>query len=389
MVAENIAREIFAFAGMLDSAKAGTSVPYRVWSDRHGGLFVLPESSGRPWSGSISEFGPSFPELRRATRHLRLTGESERLGLDANAVHSLTEAIGGAVGESGTETLPGFRVAVPGAYRKITVALTGADRRPLAFAKLAAHDGAVPRIRAEAEALAFLGRLKEIRGQIPRSAGLVEWNGRSMLVMSPGPSGPGVDRFGSSVKVFLERLHLATASIRRFSESDVVRRWTESLSALEGSNIVPGAELIRTAVERIEDTLGDRDVPLVSAHGDFTRWNTCTGPDGLFVFDWETALRQAVPGCDAFHFDSTAGSIWSRGLRPSRKVVDWIDGVWPGARGLSGSLWSSYLVETGLQYGLARTARPADGDDRVYSAVLNALARQLGDSTESDRGPKS
>ena len=378
--------DVLAFAGMPTVMSERRGHPYRIWKDRHGGCFVFPEPRGRSDSGIVDSFAPAFPEFARATRYTRRIGEPERLFLRREEVESLAGTISEAAGNVAVAGLPGLRVAVPGAYRKITVAVQESGKRPTAFGKLAAHDGGEIRIRKEAEILTLLGEFQMLQDRVPRMHGLVDWNERDLLVVSPGPPGPGARDFNSAVRDFLERLHEATSVMQRFGDSVVLDRWSESLHALGDAGAKSELELIGEAVRRIEAALGSQDVPVGLSHGDFTRWNTRTGPDGLFVFDWETALIRAMPGNDAFHFNWSTGRPWSRRLRQSRAAVDWIADIWPASQRLADWLWLSYLVELGLQYGLARRAKPDEGDDRVLRSVVKEIAKQLGVDVPATNG---
>jgi aminoglycoside phosphotransferase (APT) family kinase protein len=55
-------------------------------------------------------------------------------------------------------------------------------------------------------------------------------------------------------------------------------------------------------LERIPHQLRDEELPFYFSHGDFVPWNTLIVEERPFLFDWEYARPQWLPGYDLFHF---------------------------------------------------------------------------------------
>jgi hypothetical protein len=370
------AREVFDFAGVsvVDSASSG--YPYGGWLDRNGGWFVLPASQGRLAGEPVQRFSRVFPDLRRLDRLSWRLGAHRTLYLDAAAVDDLSSAMG--VAADGT--LPGFHVAVPGAYRKITVASLLPCGSARVYGKLAAHSGAEARILREHENLGRLATIGSLEGRVPRSEGLASFRGRSLLLLSAGPERAGERRFGRAVSEFLSLLHSGSRSESTIRDSGSVRRWRESVEGLTGRNGGGYPELLGAASDRLIDRLEGSVLPVSLAHGDFTAANTRAGDAGLFVFDWEAGFQAALPGHDAFHFVALPRALRGRALTRPSSVSRWIQQWCPNAARHVDELWLSYLLETGLHYASARESFPEEGDDRVFLAIVTAIARELGES---------
>jgi hypothetical protein len=272
----------------------------------------------------------------------------------------------------------GFRLAVPGAYRKFTAVALSPEGHPEYFAKLPAHDGGVDRILSEAEALHELEGLKSLQGSIPRFGGLSTWHDRPMLMLGSGPGNCGRRRIGRVELEFLTRLHRETADEYRFNGSPAAVRWRNAVGALAASR--RGRELASTfapAIERISEGFGSVPIPMSLAHGDFTRWNTRRVRQRLFVFDWETTIAGSLPGHDAFHYNVIQRAVRGQQVSRPRIPADWLETIWPGSLSFWDTLWMGYLVEVGLHYALARVERPADGEDSVLNSILDGIDESL------------
>lgn len=372
-------RDVLEFAGIPVVSAGSGGQPYGVWSDRHGGCFLLPEvcrgNSAAPSAPVIRGFTRAFPQLGRLDRLVWRTGAHDRLFLEGDAVADLSKAMNNS--DNGRSLL-GLHIAVPGAYRKLTAVVVSPDFRPLAFGKLAAHEGGKSRILAESETLRQLEQISGIQGRVPRLIGLEQWGNQFLLVVTAGPERRAGRRFSKAHREFLTRIYTGTLKMRSFHESGAARRWRESIEWLTGEYSEPDLILLRTAVACLEDSLCADDLPVTLAHGDFTSGNTRRGPDGLFVFDWEAAIHEALPGHDAFHFGALPNALRGRELRRPPAAVSWIRDLLPGGARILDDLWLGFLVELGLQYARARVSRPEDGDDRVLTAVISAIAGEIG-----------
>ena len=372
-------RDVLAYAGLRAASEQKTGLSYSIWREAQGGCYLLPdrgESGARRGGGAtLHGFTTAFPQLAHPLRFPWRLAAHDRLWLDANSVHDLVRAMGGTA--SGASP-PAFHVAVPGAYRKITVVRTDSDHRPIMFGKMAAHPGAESRLRAEAGVLSRLGRTPAIRSRVPGCAGLADWGGGRVLLLSAGPPNPGGRRFGALHREFLELLHRETSRDTLFGESRTAVRWRAWLDDQTGRECGSSAAQLRAAMLELLERLGPVQMPLCLAHGDFTPSNTRRGPDGLFVFDWETAFDAATPGFDAFHFHALPRMLRGRELQRPPSIAAWVSSLWPSAERHMGDLWTAYLVETGVQYALARAERPEEGDDRVLRAIASALAAESG-----------
>lgn len=359
------------FVGLLGAA--GDGCEYELRYDRFGASYATPRAcgDGRPKPRS---FADAFPALRPLGRFLRLHGK-ERVELSEATIDSLVGAVSSVLPG---EVAPAFRVGVPGAYRKIVATIPGRGGSSGVFAKLPAHAGGVPAIQREAAVMRRLDDIDLLAGHVPRLSRAVEWHGLPLLVVGSGPTRPGPRRFGTMHRRFLELVHRATARETTFEDSSVLPRWLDYLNTIEADPLWSRESAIfRAAVNHVQEQLSGRPITLCMAHGDFTRWNTRRGPNGLFVFDWEKALDEALPGHDAFYFGSVPRMLHGRPVRRPVSGRGWIDRIANDSGIPVDVAWLAFLIETGLHYVDARVRSPAEGADRIADAVVDEISAWL------------
>lgn len=365
--------EVLRFTGL--AVGAGEEAQgFDVWGGDGGGYFLVPAApngTGR----RLTRFAGAFPDLRLSARLRRRLEGPTRIGLSRSTLHSLLDAtqLGGTPGH------PVFRIAVPGAYRKITLSVVDGGGHPKGYAKLPAHPGGVGRVEREADMLRELADSGILAGSVPVVRSFSTWRGLPVLSLgAAAPRRAGSRRFGDQQRGWLTALHRATVSCRPLAGSRTLHRWNERLAELDGSaGSDASAGVFRRAIASLAEGFAQVSPPATMAHGDFVPWNTRRGAHGLFVFDWETALSEAIAGHDAFQFVVLPHVIRGQPARMPDAVIRWLEGVWPPAREHARDLWVSFLVELGLHYAVARARRPQEGKDTVVRATVAELETAL------------
>lgn len=363
-----------AFIGL--KGPPGDVCSYDLWHDRFGGSYATPRYSGCG-NRKAPDFAGAFPALGRFSRLFRLR-ERETIELSSARIDRLVGAVSSNL--PGT-VAPAFRIGVPGAHRSIVAAVPGPGASPAAFVKLPAHAGGVGAIERETAAMRKLDELEQLNGHVPRTVYSGKLRDLPLLVLSAGSGRLGPRRFGRAHRHFLELLARATARQTSFEDCSIATRWLDRLSAIETDARWRGRSVaLRDGMNHLRERLSGRRITVSMAHGDFTRWNTREGPDGLFVFDWEKSVTEALPGLDAFSFDSVPRMLHARPLRiPASERASLDRNAFQ--TGVPANLaWLGFLIETGLHYVEARVSCPAEGEDRIADAILEEVATWLAKS---------
>ena len=184
--------------------------------------------------------------------------------------------------------------------------------------------------------------------------------------MTAGPATPGPLELGQPHVEFLRALHETTRQECEFGSSAMLTRLRDALTRWERVWPDPWPRRIARALRRLEGELGTIRVPLSFAHRDFAPWNTRSGPAGLFVFDWETAIDGVVPLYDAFHFGAIRAAAYSAPLRHPASLRHLLATLWPASEGRLRQLYLAYLVDVSVLYGEARMMAPEVGEEHVW-----------------------
>jgi hypothetical protein len=259
-----------------------------------------------------------------------------------------------------------FCIGTSGAYQKLTVQVRTPGDGVLAYAKLATHASALDSLRREHEILLRLSTVDGLRGAVPGVLGWFSWDGAQVLVATAGSGQIGSGRLMEPHTAFLRRLRDAFVDEGRFEASPM---WTRMVAAV--NRLAPQLSREWTlrwhrALALLYVRLGPVVLPLSLAHRDFAPWNTRFGPQGLFVFDWETAADGVTPLYDLFHFQAVQAARAGRPFRPSRG---------PRQESLAAprSAWTAYLPHLYLAY-------------LLDTSLLHAEARLL--APQSAQGPE-
>jgi hypothetical protein len=287
--------------------------------------------------------------------------------LDNDAITRLESELAHALAEP--EIRVAFYLGVPGAYRKITVQVMDPSGRTLAFAKIATSPATKGKIEHERRILLRLWESEGLRGRVPEVLHHFEWQGSRVLLIAGGPSQPGPTILSQAHLSLCSEVFLPFAQQYDFDSSPMMTRMSEVLIRL-GPRL-PSALFARLdqALRLLRAELGPAPIPLSIAHRDFAPWNTRSGPQGLFVFDWDGAEEHITPLYDIFHFQAIQAALLDRReYLPDRAFLrDALDALWPGGQEYLPWLYLSYLLDMTLLYSEAQVVAPGVGEQGVWN----------------------
>jgi len=301
---------------------------------------------------------------------------SEKMWLDAGALSELETLLARKLNVSNVK----FAVCVgtPGAYQKGTLQIMADDGAVIAFAKLADQPLARAAIKRERHTLQRLTELPKLFGLVPALIDWFDWRDNTVLVISAGPRASGPSRFSTHHTAFLIRLQEATNRPAVFSQSPMWNRAVNLFDELKEQSPDDWKARWDRALYQLDETLGNKIVPLSLAHRDFAPWNIRLGPAGVFVFDWECAEDGVTPLYDAFHFFAIKAALASRNYLPNkRQFSDLLSALPANCTEFFYTLYLAYLTDMSFYYGLARANAPDAGNDQVYSWLGQQIDRNL------------
>jgi hypothetical protein len=227
-------------------------------------------------------------------------------------------------------------LGTPGPVQKLTVQMMRTDGRILGYLKMPLKSGAEQRLRHEADTIEKLQRFAKIRAHIPQLLFAGSWEGRFVVFQSAieGEAGPVhmTERHEEFLKI-LQACEPAMLPGRRLVQR-IAQRWEKIAPRLESNWQGLGREALRIASRELDS------VPIACGiqHGDFAPWNTRIQPNGLILFDWESAAWDAPALWDRFHF--LAQTECHLNLRHPARTDD---------RGESRALYLLYLLNSAAQ----------------------------------------
>jgi hypothetical protein len=184
------------------------------------------------------------------------------------------------------------------AVRKPVLQVLDGRGATVAFAKVGIGEFTRHLVRAEAEAVGFLGAVSWQVLQVPIVLHAATWRGNELLVQSALPRGSsnGSQRLVGRAMDELARVKGVTRSPLR--DSAYWRELGERVAQLPEHGF--GIRL-RDALRRLESAAGDIELEYGSWHGDWAPWNMTVTADRVCVWDWERFETGVPVGFDAVH----------------------------------------------------------------------------------------
>ncbi len=270
--------------------------------------FVFPLAPARAAAAALQLYSAQRPKARMAKRCLAA-------GLAAGLIQPLLprprrelDARGEALFAEHLKEVLGRRdlhfaisLGTPGPHRKPVVQVLEGSGRTLAYAKIGWDEPTCELVNNEATALRRMaGEELQSLGR-PRLLHLGPWHGRLVCLQScPPPEAREAGRdLDSGYLGALQELAGLDSRRLRLGESLFWERlslWTErAAGGVRNSSL-------SALLARVPERLRDQELPFHLSHGDFVPWNALVVDGRPFLFDWEYARTQWLPGYDLFHF---------------------------------------------------------------------------------------
>jgi hypothetical protein len=222
----------------------------------------------------------------------------------------------------------------PGPHRKPVIQAATRQGKVLAYAKVGWNATTAKLVLNEARALQRMAGAHLESFSAPRLLHLGRWKDVHFSVQSaplgrlsqaPRDLSP---EYGASLR---ELRHNGTVRLP-LAESDF---WADLLRNCDGLKDDYRRRMVAQGLKAAERRLHGQTLPFHPYHGDFVPWNAQLVDGRLYLFDWEYAGEQGLPGYDLIHF---LVSTWAlvRRWKPARVVKEVLR---------LGSAWASTGVE--------------------------------------------
>ncbi len=265
---------------------------------------------------------------------------------------------------------------------KPVIQLMRPDGRVLAYAKLGWNGLTRALILNEERALISWAERPPITFEVPRSLGLVPWNGLSILLVSPVPH--HVLRRGSKdalpqTEVVREVSEHGGVSEESFGSARFPQRLIEEAGRVEDDRV---RSVSLAAVDRVLDRMGGHMVRCGTGHGDWGPWNMSRTRDALHVWDWERTADGVPVGFDVLHFCFQTSALRSRLPVPAAASASLAAaGAQLGELGvepeIQASLMELYLTEVLLRLEAGRSSG-VPVRDALRAGLLELLSQGMG-----------
>jgi hypothetical protein len=307
----------------------------------------------------------------------------EKVWLEEDALARLETMLASSMGVVAVRLA--FYMGVPAPHRKVTAQVLTPEGKTLAYAKIATSPLAQGAVETERRALLRLSESAGLQGTIPKVLGSLDWHGGTVLLITMGPPRPGPRGLSSVHLRFCTQVFRSFRVQETFVESPMWTRMYEIWHRLQHSSPETLPATLGPALERLHDELGQVNLPLSLAHGDFAPWNTRLGPRSLFVLDWERASEGMSPLYDAFNFHALQAALQGRprSIRDRRFFLTLLDSLWPEGRKHLPNLYLAYLAHVTLLYSEAQSLVPGVGEKKVWRWFTQQIEGALNEDASS------
>lgn len=204
----------------------------------------------------------------------------------------------------------------PGPLQKVTMLLPPLQGgSPPVIVKLALRQSADSVIAHEYEILSSIAAAPvSVRGHIPRivNHGVLS-SGRHYLATLAGRGAAAPAQLQQEHLQFMQDLARYTCRNARWRDGAAMTGLRDGFAEVvsDGKISKPVEILLTKTVDRIDLQLGDKVIPQILSHGDFTRYNIRQNRDQFVVFDWEYGKYDANPIADLMHYHLSQPGNWS------------------------------------------------------------------------------
>lgn len=259
------------------------------------------------------------------------------------------------------------------ANRKPVVRAMAPDGRTVAYGKLGTNDLTRDLVRREHENLADLATAELSTITLPKVLKYGVWAGHQILVTS-ALAEDELHRHPQALPVAATRELMDLGSLSDQRLGDFLKRMEETPAPADEQR----AERIIECRRRLSALVGDLEVGMGAAHGDWTPWNMAGVGHCLEVWDWER-FQTAVPqGLDVVHF-----VLSSRGPHSDVPDAELVAELSTSLRqcakdpALAEALLCVYLLMMAQRYAADLEIHHAGAVENRFQWVLGKLSRHM------------
>lgn len=201
----------------------------------------------------------------------------------------------------GTEDISyAISLGTPSPDRKPVIQVSNNVGRTICYVKIGHNERTNNLVKNEANMLKYL-RDKKLSFRVPIIKYRGEWDGRYYCIqLSPENQLLAAPRRLNEqyIKVIQDCYSLCSRSLQ-LQESEFWKRLIRKVETISNSY---HRHLFWLGLSKVEKKLGDTIFPFHLCHGDLASWNAYILNDQLYIFDWEYAHFEGIPGYDLIHF---------------------------------------------------------------------------------------
>jgi hypothetical protein len=323
-----LAHPVFT-AALQDLAAVGVEVsptpargaaPYALIGARSNARWwLVPLETGRLAASGLALFQPVLPSARciKTIASWLSRARLQYLWARRKVYISVGPELARLTGRSDT-TRFAFFTGTDSPHRKVAVQIMDSAGVIHAFAKITRDPGVAALLVHEAQVLRRLESLELQSVSIPR----VLWADRvaNATVLATDtlktPASHSPTELTPAHLDFVCELARCTQGAKR-TPGEVAEQFRARLDRATGRISAPWRQRLLRAVECLAHHPQQLQVQTSLCHGDFTPWNTFLSGRTLYVFDWEYAADESLPGHDVAHFALNASS--SASLAPGER----------------------------------------------------------------------
>ncbi len=335
-----------AVADALIETSLAPGVPYVAFNASNGAWILVPDAH-RIRAAGLALYHPQTMKGVLA-KNLRASGawRPQMRYLKQETLDELRSSLATSIGVP--EVHCAFYFRAPGPFAKTIILVMDAKGREIAYVKLGATSHGAQAVENEAAMLERFSAYEPLKKAVPSVIGRATWRDYPLLILSAGPARSAPRGFDEPHRAFLSHLRAASEHVLPFGASGMRARMQARFDR-RGAQLEPlWRERYERAFETVARELDSEALPLGLAHRDFVPWNMRRSDDGsLFVFDWELAADECVPGWDVFHFHlarQAFGNDPSAAVKASQ-LIDMVDAPF---RTKAKPLLLAYLADVGL-----------------------------------------
>jgi hypothetical protein len=211
----------------------------------------------------------------------------------------------------------GISLGTPGSHRKPVIQVLTKEGQILGYVKVGWNEATNKLVQNEASVSRYLSGVSLKSFSVPHVLYAGWWNEQFLCIQSspPGKLEEAPQNFAPEYFSVLNELKDLHVRWQPLKESVF---WTRLVHRSESIRNICYQRVLQQGLCRAEESMSNRVLPFHFCHGDFAPWNARLLKRQPFLFDWEYADWEGLPGWDLFHF--TVQTLWLLEKKPPQHI---------------------------------------------------------------------